>query len=154
MTSASTSTSSGPSNWPENTVLTEIRARHVREHGDLGRRAHAFTEGGYCTLYAEGTRLRGRGGIDDAIADACAKVLDDEWEHMLQGIAGLEDDDAASAGPGRCLAELSVEQMRARIHMRNAQFGFPVAPARLAAIEGGDIVPLAFDYDRAGLRAP
>ena len=149
--------------WPENAALAELRARHVRDHGELGRRAHAFTEGGYCTLYSEGCGLRGRGGVDDVIAAACAVVYDDEWEHMLHGIVGLDEDQRADndndsndrgAGAWALLAELSVEQMRVRIRMRNAQFGFPLSDARIAAIEAGDIVPLEFDYRRAGLQAP
>ena len=31
-----------------------------REHGALGVRASRFTEGGYCTLFREGMRLKGR----------------------------------------------------------------------------------------------
>jgi hypothetical protein len=140
-------------NWPENAALAEIRAGHIRDHGQLGRRAQAFTEGGYCTLFAEGGRLRGRGGVDDAIAAACALVYDDEWEHMLLGIAGLDDDER---GPDAwaVLRQLSVEQMRARIRMRNAQFDFPLPESRMAAIEAGEVVPLAFDYRRAGLAPP
>ncbi len=140
-------------NWPENVALAEIRARHVRDHGDLGRRAQAFTEGGYCTLFSEGERLRGRGGVDDVIAAACALVYADEWEHMLLGIAGLDSDDRDPAD-WAVLRDLSVAQMGARIRMRNAQFGFPLAADRLAAIEAGDIAPLVFDYVRAGLAPP
>ena len=100
-------------------------------------------------------RLRGRGGVDDVIADACALVYADEWEHMLLGIAGLDDDDGArSPEAWAVLRDLSVAQMEARIRMRNAQFGFPLPEARVAAILGGDVVPLAFDYPRAGLAVP
>ena len=147
--------------WPENAALAELRATHILDHGELGRRAQAFTEGGYCTLFSEGMRLRGRGGSDDVIADACALVYADEWEHMLLGIAGLDDDDDGGGGGGArspeawaVLRDLSVAQMGARIRMRNAQFGFPLPEARVAAILAGDIVPLPFDYHRAGLAMP
>ena len=143
--------------WPENAALAELRAAHIRDHGDLGRRAQAFTEGGYCTLFSEGMRLRGRGGFDDVIADACALVYADEWEHMLLGIAGLdadEDDDARSPEAWAVLRDLSVAQMEARIRMRNAQFGFPLSESRVAAILAGDVTPLPFDYHRAGLAVP
>lgn len=141
--------------WPENDTLVELRARHVRQHGELGRRALLFTEGGYCTLFAEGMRLAGRGGVDDAIAAACARVHDDEFEHMLQGIAGLDSDDGLLGEDGwQLLALLTVEQMRARIRMRNAQFGHPLPEARVLAIEAGEVEALAFDYARAGLRQP
>lgn len=140
-------------NWPENAALGALRARHRRRHGELGRRAQAFTEGGYCTLYAEGMRLAGRGGGDDVIAHACARVYDDEWDHMLAGIAGLDD---MGLGPAdwSLLTELTVAQMKLRVRMRNAQFGRPLSDARLRAIDAGDIPPLTFDYARAGLRAP
>jgi hypothetical protein len=140
-------------NWPENVALGELRAAHIRDHGGLGRRAQAFTEGGYCTLYSEGRQLLGRGGFDDVIAGACALVYDDEMQHMLLGIAGMEDDPLPPED-WKLLAELSVAQMRARIRMRNAQFGHPLSDERIAAIEAGDIVPVAFDYRRAGLQAP
>src|SRR5437588_7365866 len=75
--------------WPENVMLRDLRAEHRRRHGDLGAHAGAFTEGGYCTLFSEGMRLAGRGGVDDGIAHACAAVYDDEFEHMLDGIVGF-----------------------------------------------------------------
>ncbi len=140
-------------NWPENLALGAARARHREEHGEIGARAQEFTEGGYCTLYAEGMRLAGRGGVDDAIALACSTVYDDEWDHMLHGIAGL--DEQALDGEGwALLTELTVEQMSLRIRMRNAQFSYPLPPERLEEIDAGKIEPLAFDYARAGFVTP
>ncbi len=46
-------------------------------------RAHLFTEGGYCALFREGMKLGGRGGVDDAIAAACAEIHDEEFDHMM-----------------------------------------------------------------------
>lgn len=140
-------------NWPENAALGALRARHRRHHGELGRRAQAFTEGGYCTLYAEGMRLSGRGGADDVIAAACARVYDDEWDHMLAGIAGL-DDLHLDAGAWALLTDMTVAQMRLRVRMRNAQFGRPLSDARLTEIDAGEVEPLPFDWRRAGLRPP
>ncbi|MCA1692974.1 MAG: hypothetical protein LC733_12545 [Actinobacteria bacterium] len=137
------------SNWKENAELGALRARHRRDHGEIGARAQAFTEGGYCTLYSEGMRL----GPDDPIAKACSVVYDDEWEHMLHGIAGLEDQGLDPEG-WALLRALTVEQMRLRIRMRNAQFGYPLTEARLREIDEGNIEPLPFDYRRAGLEAP
>jgi hypothetical protein len=137
-------------NWPENVTLMALRAGHVRDHGDLGRRAHRFTEGGYCTLYAEGMALRGRGGIDERIAEACGQVHDDEFDHMLRGIAAIaRDGEGLPEADWALLTEMAVEQMRARLAMRNAQFSFPVAAAELAAFAAGACAPLAFDYERA-----
>jgi hypothetical protein len=139
--------------WPENRALAALRARHREQHGALGRRAEAFTEGGYCTLYTAGCSLAGRGGIDDAIAAACAKVVDDEWDHMIAGIAGLEDETLSDAD-WALLASLTVEQGRARIRMRDAQFGHPLGNAERHAAENGARAPLAFDFARAGFAAP
>jgi len=139
--------------WPENRALMVLRVRHVREFGALGRRAQAFTEGGYCTLYNAGAALAGGGVLDDSIARACDQVLDDEWEHMLEGIADLADDPLGSAD-WAVIERLTVEQGRLRIRMRNAQFGYPLTPRRVLELEGGVAGPLSFDYTRAGLLPP
>lgn len=135
--------------WPANVQLMQLRAQHKAAFGDLGMRAHAFTEGGYCTLYSEGMRLRGRGGIDDLIAEACAKVYEDEFDHMLIGIANVGE--GLPAAGWSQLTELTVEQMQYRIRMRNAQFGHPVDPAREAELCAGHCAPLEFDFRRAGI---
>jgi hypothetical protein len=134
--------------WDEDVALTATRHRHNAEHGALGVRASRFTEGGYCTLFREGMRLKGRGGVDDMIATACAKVYDDEFGHMLEGIAGL-DDEGWSDDDFRLMGELVVEQLRLRITMRNAEFSFPLTDARVQAIYDGDIEPERFDFERA-----
>ena len=139
--------------WPENRALAALRARHRDRHGPLGRRAEAFTEGGYCTLYTSGCSLAGRGGIDEAIAAACARVVDDEWDHMIAGIAGLEHE-VLSEGDWALLASLTVEQGRLRIHMRNAQFGEPLDADGLRDAASGALPPLGFDFARAGFAAP
>lgn len=132
--------------WPENQALRALRAEHVRVHGALGRRAQRFTEGGYATLFAEGCRLRGRGGADDRIAEACARVYADEIGHMREGVAGLEAGDL-DADSLCLLTELSSAQMRARIQMRNAQFGRPLSPQRLAELCAGALPPLAWSAE-------
>lgn len=134
--------------WDEDVALTALRHRHNAEHGALGVRASRFTEGGYCTLFREGMRLEGRGGADDLIAAACAKVYDDEFGHMLEGIAGL-DDEGWSDNEFRLMGELVTAQLRLRIHMRNAEFSFPISATRVQAIFAGDIEPEPFDYRRA-----
>ena len=135
-------------NWQENVALMELRAEHKKRYPALGPRAHYFTEGGYCTLYSEGMKLEGRGGTDDLIARACARVFDDEFDHMLKGIANMDDD----LGEDECrlLEALTAEQMRYRIHMRNAQFSFPVEAARVEELCNGVLEPMEFDYRRAG----
>jgi hypothetical protein len=134
--------------WPENDALRRLRAEHVERYGALGRRAMRFTEGGYARLFAEGMRLRGRSGADDLVAAACARVFDDELEHMLAGIAGLGAEDLGEAGWQR-LETLVAEQMSARIRMRSAQFEAPLPEARVAELCAGAGPPLEFDYARA-----
>jgi hypothetical protein len=138
--------------WPEEKELTALRFRHRQAHGTIGMRACKASEGGYCTLFAEGMKLAGRPGIDGLIAQACAKVYDDEFGHMLSGIAGTEKEDL-SESDWKLLGKLLAEQLRQRIRMRNAQFSDPLSEERVQAIYRGEIEPLAFDYERAALAA-
>lgn len=132
-------------NWPEGKALDDYRLDLRMTYGDLGQAVMDFTEGGYCTLYAEGTKLAGRGGIDDQIAAACQTVYDDEVGHMMQGVMALANydlDDSAWA----MVKDKVVGQLRRRIIMRNGQFSFPLTQDRIDAIYAGDIEPIAFDY--------
>ncbi|MEX2207918.1 MAG: hypothetical protein WEF50_16960 [Myxococcota bacterium] len=139
--------------WPENAELQNLRARQRLEFGALGSRASAFTEGGYCTLYSAGIALPRATPRDHAIAEACAQVFDDEWKHMLEGIAGLAEA-PLDAADWKVLEDLTLAQGRCRIRMRNAQFGSPLAESRLRELEAGAAEPLAFDYVRAALLPP
>ena len=144
-------------NWPEDRALSELRFAHKREHPRLGARATSFTEGGYCTLFSEGMKLGEQASGPHAranalIAEACAKVYEDEFGHMLKGIVGL-DAEGLSAADWQTLERLSLEQLRARIIMRNAQFSAPLAPVRLKDVLAGSCAPLAFDYEKAKLAA-
>jgi len=136
--------------WVENTALGALRAAHREQHGDIGRRAQWFTEGGYVTLYREGRLLAGRGGIDEHVASVCAKVYEDEFDHMLSGIAGL-DQLGLSESDWQRLQTLTVAQLRLRIRMRNAQFSQPLSPGRIDALCEGAAEPAPFDWVRAGL---
>jgi len=140
------------SSWPENDALQQLRTDHQKQFGKIGMRATRFTEGGYCGLFSEGMKLKGRSKGDDAIAAACALVYDDEFHHMLVGIAGLDEEPMTKAEWDR-LEELSIAQMRARIHMRNAQFGNPVPEFRVKELLAGRAQPVSFDFDKAGLAA-
>lgn len=136
--------------WPENQALRARRVAIRERHGAIGERACFFTEGGYCTMFSEGMRLAGRGGADDLIARACAKVYDDEFGHMLRGIVGL-DAETLSPAEWTLLTDLSVELQSLRIPMRNGQLGYPLSAARIAEIHAGQIEPIRFDFDRAAL---
>jgi len=141
--------------WPEEDELSRVRRDHMARHGALGRRAVQFTEGGYCTLFSEGMKLgerptSGHEGADRLIAEACARVYDDEFGHMLKGIVGLDGEGLAEAD-WRALAEISIEELRHRILMRNAQFSYPLDEARVKALLDGRAEPIAFDYRRANI---
>lgn len=143
--------------WPEDRALAELRLAHKASHPKLGARATSFTEGGYCTLFSEGMELRSRTSGPHAhpnalIADACAKVYEDEFGHMLKGIVGL-DDEEPSPDEWRTLEELSVEQLRARIRMRNSQFSHVIGEPRLSALLAGACEPIAFNYEKARLES-
>jgi hypothetical protein len=143
-------------NWKGDDDLSELRRDVRAEHGAVGWRSCRFTEGGYCTLFAEGMALAGNpdgaDGRNGLIAEACASVYEDEFGHMLSGIVGI-DAEAMTDAEWELFEQLSLDQLRLRLVMRNEQFGFPVAEARLRAIENGDIEPIAFDYERAKLAA-
>ena len=108
--------------WPANVELRAMRARHRQHHGRLGELAALVTEGGRAGLFAEGAALAGGGGADDVIAAACAAVHADELDHMraaldVVGELRLPPDELALVG------ELTAEQSRQRILMRQEQFG-------------------------------
>ena len=134
--------------WDEDVALNACRHRAIAEHGEIGRRATQFSEGGYCTLFREGMRLAGRGGNDDLIAAACGEIYDDEFGHMLNGIVGL-DDARLSDDDWRLMTGLVDEILRHRIGMRNAEFGYPLSEDRVQAIFAGDIEPERFDFAKA-----
>jgi hypothetical protein len=136
--------------WDEDVALNAFRHKAMAEHGEIGRRATKFSEGGYCTLFREGMRLEGRGGADALIAAACREIYDDEFGHMLSGIVGL-DDSKLSDEEWRLMTDLVVEILRHRIHMRNAEFSFPLPQKRIEAIFAGDIAPEKFDFAKAEL---
>jgi hypothetical protein len=143
--------------WAEDLALTELRFAHRRDYPVLGMRATRFTEGGYCTLFSEGMALKDRiggphGRANTLIAEACRRVYDDEFGHMLKGIVGL-DGEALSDADWQTLGAISVAQLKLRIRMRNAQFGFPLSEARVQQIFAGACPPIAFDYEKAKLAA-
>jgi hypothetical protein len=139
--------------WKEDLALSELRFRHKREHPKLGVRATSFTEGGYCTLFSEGMKLKSQTGgkhgrANKLIAIACSKVYDDEFGHMLKGIVGL-DAEGLTAGEWKTLEKISIEQLKARIVMRNSQFGNPLTGKKLDDALNGRLKPLKFNYSRA-----
>jgi hypothetical protein len=142
--------------WPEDLALSGLRFAHKKENAKLGDRATRFTEGGYCTLFSAGMALSARtdgphGRANALIAEACSRVYEDEFGHMLKGIVGL-DAEGLSATEWAMLERMALEQLRGRIRMRNAQFGNPLAGSALERALAGGCAPIAFDYAKAGSR--
>ena len=131
--------------WPADDELARLRYAYRAKRGQLGYFAVRFTEGGYCTLYATGMRLKGTGELNDRIAAACEKVYTDEIGHMRDGFIGLSREKLKRAEWDE-IGAMSRRILTQRIHMRNEQFGYPLSAARIGEIEAGRIDPLPFDY--------
>jgi hypothetical protein len=143
--------------WKEDRELSELRISHKEKYPGLGARATSFTEGGYCTLFSEGMSLKNRstgphGRANALIAEACAKVYEDEFGHMLKGIVGL-DGEGLTHKEWETLEKISIAQLKARIVMRNSQFSFPLSETRLRDILSGTCKAIVFDYEKAKLVA-
>ena len=134
--------------WPEEEALASRRRAVKKSHGEIGRRATDFTEGGYCTMYSEGAKLKGKPGVDGRIGAACQTVFDDEFGHMMNGVLGI-DEAGLSDGDWKELTQLTTEQLRLRLYMRNAQFSHPLSEERIKEILAGKIQPITFDFEKA-----
>lgn len=135
-------------NWAEGAALDNFRKETRETYPSVGWASLRFTEGGYCTLYSEGAKLKGKGGIDGMIGRACGKVYDDEVGHMIKGMLAIGEA-VSTEEQWALLEDLTLKQLRLRVHMRNGQFGYPLSPKRVEAIFAGDIEPIAFDYGLA-----
>jgi hypothetical protein len=134
--------------WPENDALIQARQRHRDQSAKIGARAASFSEGGYMALFSEGSRLPAHSDFDKLLAKVCRSIYDDEFQHMLLGIVQT-DAQQLSDGEWDLLQVFSVEQMRLRVAMRQAQFGNPVPNDRLQILLEGGGEPVDFDYKSA-----
>lgn len=121
----------------EERELRAVRKRCFDEHGELGRFASSFCEGGGASIFYEGMQIGGD-PLSDRIAAACANVYGDEVDHATHGADALNaiartDEDWALAK--EMVAAISAQRLR----MRNEEFGFPLADERLAEIAEGKI---------------
>jgi len=131
--------------WPADDELARMRYGYRAKRGRLGYFAVRFTEGGYCSLYSTGMRLKGTGELNDRIAAACEGVYNDEIGHMRDGFIGLSREKLTRSQWDE-IGEMTRRILLQRSHMRNEQFGFPVAEKRIREIEAGRIEPMRFDY--------
>ena len=124
---------------PEDRRLQELRGAMRDRYGALGAACAAFTEGGGGAMYAALADLD-RDPFERRIAAIFRVIHDDELTH---GPAQLGAIVAALAGPDDLTIACDVVGTisRQRLHMRNEMFGWPLSPARCAAIGAGDIEP-------------
>ncbi|WP_436796089.1 hypothetical protein [Actinospongicola halichondriae] len=122
--------------WPANAALADLRAEHCRDHGRAGELATSLTEGGCSALFAVGVELETSDDVrDQAIAQACRAVLDDEVEHLRSGLDDLVAD-LASVDVDLVI-ELAVAQSQLRLQMRQLQMGSPVTVERMDELAAG-----------------
>ncbi|MGH8632781.1 MAG: hypothetical protein ACRET7_01470, partial [Burkholderiales bacterium] len=131
--------------WTADDKLARLRYEYRDKRRQLGYFAVRFTEGGYCSLYSTGMRLKGSGALNDRIAHACEQVYTDETGHMRDGFIGLAREKLTRKQWDE-IGAMSRKILLQRIHMRNEQFGFPLPAARIREIEAGRIEPMRFDY--------
>lgn len=137
---------------PEDRKLARVRARYSKSsarllHGsgniaaheigrrdeDLERAAITLTEGGGGALYRVCSKLKRR-GIEGRIVEVFREILADEVGHQDSGaraLSRLVQDNQSFARAAEIVSAVSAQRLR----MRNEQFGFPLAPEQLAALE-------------------
>jgi hypothetical protein len=114
----------------------KIRAHEIqRQDENLERAAITLTEGGGGALYRVCSKLKKR-GIEGKIARVFHEILLDEVGHKDSGgqaLASLVRDKASFERAAKIIREVSAQRLR----MRNEQFGFPLSPAQLSALDQG-----------------
>jgi len=122
---------------PGETALRKVRRDYIEEHGNLASFASSFCEGGGASIYYEGS-LVGGDSLSDKISAACKSVYDDEVDHAAHGATSLSEQ--AKTEEEWTLARDMVEAIsKARVRMRNEQFGSPLSEDRLTEIFAGNI---------------
>lgn len=105
----------------------------TRKDEAVERAAITLTEGGGGALYQVCSKLK-KSGIEGKIARVFHEILHDEVGHKDSGaraLAGLIRDEKSFQRAATIISEVS----RQRLLMRNEQFGFPLSPNELAALE-------------------
>ncbi|HWE72411.1 MAG TPA: hypothetical protein VG328_04570 [Stellaceae bacterium] len=134
--------------WKEESEKAAHGRAMRKNNGRIGPLAAEFCEGGYCTLFSEGLKLKGKPGIDGEIGNISQRIYNDEFDHMMHGVVGM-DRSGLTAEDWKVLERITVEHTTHRIYMRNAQFSHPISDTRIEEIVSGKIEPIAFDYAKA-----
>jgi len=112
----------------------KITSKEIKRKDEaVERAAITLTEGGGGALYQVCSKLKKR-GIEGKIAWVFHEILRDEVGHKDSGaraLAGLIRDETSFQRAATIISEVS----RQRLLMRNEQFGFPLNPDQLAALE-------------------
>jgi hypothetical protein len=111
-----------------------IRAKEIRRKNErLERAAITLTEGGGGALYKVCSELK-KSGVEGRIAKVFREILLDEVEHKDSGgrtLASLINNESAFRRAAEIISTVSAQRLR----MRNEQFGFPLSPRELGALE-------------------
>jgi len=123
--------------WDENTELVNLRKSHFQLFPELGFDAQRISEGGYCALFRVGMEIESYCNGDDMIKKVCKLIYEEEFSHMLFGMAqvSISLDDKKNFSQ---LLDITNQQMRARILMRYKQFSEPVSPEVLKEMVSGE----------------
>ena len=117
--------------------LRQVRRECYETHGELGRFASSFCEGGGASIFYEGMQISGD-PLSDKIAAACKNVYDDEVDHAAHGASDLNT--VAQTETDWALAKEMVTAISMqRLYMRNEEFSFPITSERIEEIAQGDI---------------
>ena len=117
--------------------LRAVRKRCFERHGELGRFASSFCEGGGASIFYEGMQIGGD-ELSDRIAAACANVYGDEVDHAAHGADNLNAI-ARSEEDWTLAKEMVTDISMQRLRMRNEEFGFPLSDERLQEIAEGQV---------------
>lgn len=120
--------------------LEAVRQKYANK-GELAKSVGGFSPGGGVAFAAAGCMLE-RGPVQRQLAEAFKVIYRQELEHYNKGRI-VFDRRAREADPSEYPVALEYAREVARQHflMRNAAFGHPLSPERVAQIEAGQVTP-------------
>jgi len=127
---------------PAQTALENVRRKYAGSSA-LVRAVGGFAPGGGTAFAAAGSLIDG-GPVQRLLAQAFQVIYAQERQHYHKNRL-IFDRQARAADPREYPEALQYARELARQHflLRNASFGHPLSPARVTAIEQGDVAPYA-----------